>query len=104
MKGVFLCKRGRPDIQPEIAFLSIRVQEMNENDLSKLMRIRNYLKDTADEVLNLEADNTQTTRWYEDAAFAVHKDTKSHTGSVMTGKWSSNLIVHQTESNCTQFN
>jgi len=52
MKGVFLCKRGRPDIQPEIVFLSIRVQEMNENDLSKLMRIRNYLKDTADEVLN----------------------------------------------------
>ena len=43
-----------------------------------------YLKDSIDDVLILEADNTQTIRWYVDAAFAVHKDMKSHTGAVMT--------------------
>ena len=43
----------------------------------------NYLRDTIDDVLILEADNTQTIRWYVDAAFAVHKDMKSHTGAVM---------------------
>jgi len=43
-----------------------------------------YLKDTVDDVLILEADNTQTVWWYVDAAFAVHKDMKSHTGAVMT--------------------
>jgi len=32
----------------------------------------------------LEADNTQTVRWYVDAAFAVHKDMESHMGVVMT--------------------
>jgi len=43
-----------------------------------------YLRDTIDDVHILEADNTQTIRWYVDAAFAVHKDMKSHTGAVMT--------------------
>jgi len=43
-----------------------------------------YLKDTIDDVLILEADNSQTVRWYVDAAFAVHKDMKSHMGAIMT--------------------
>jgi len=43
-----------------------------------------YLRDTIDDVHILEADNTQTIRWYVDAAFAVHKDMKNHTGVVMT--------------------
>jgi len=43
-----------------------------------------YLKDMIADVLILEADNSQTVRWYLDAAFAVHKDMKSHTGAIMT--------------------
>ena len=31
-----------------------------------------------------EADDTQELKWYVDAAFAVHKDMKSHTGSIFT--------------------
>ena len=38
---------------------------------------------TKEEKLILEADNTQTIKWYVDAAFGVHKDTKSHTGACM---------------------
>jgi len=79
-----LCKQGRPDIQLAIVFLSTRCQDPNENDWNKLIRLISYLKDTIDDVLILEADNTQTVSWYVDAAFAVHKDMKSHTGAVMT--------------------
>jgi hypothetical protein len=31
-KGLFLCKRARPDIQPAIAFLATRVQSPDEQD------------------------------------------------------------------------
>ena len=58
---MFLCKRGRPDIQPPIAFLSKRYT--NENHWNNLIRLLNYLKDTVDEVLILEADNTKSIRW-----------------------------------------
>jgi hypothetical protein len=32
MKGMFLCKCGRQDIQPGITFLTTRVSEPTEND------------------------------------------------------------------------
>jgi len=44
----------------------------------------NFLKNTRDDILTLEADNSQELKWYVDAAFAVHPDTKSHTGAVFT--------------------
>jgi len=34
--------------------------------------------------LSLEADDTQTLKWHVDAAFAVHGDMKSHTGSTFS--------------------
>ena len=84
MKGMFLCKRGRQDIQTGIAFLSTRVTEPNEGDWMKLKKLMNFLKATQDEVATLSADDTQTIKWYIDATFAVHKDFKSHTGGTMT--------------------
>jgi len=66
MKGMFFCKRVRPDIQPAIAFLITRVQEPNANDWNKLIRLLSYLRDTAHEVLVLESDSTQTIQWYVD--------------------------------------
>jgi hypothetical protein len=43
-----------------------------------------FLKATQDEVTAMKADDTQSIKWYVDAAFAVHKDFKSHTGATMT--------------------
>ncbi len=43
-----------------------------------------YLKSTINDILTLEADDTQTLTWYIDVAFDVHLDMKSHTGSVFT--------------------
>ena len=84
MKGMILCKRGRQDIQPGIAFLATRTTEPNEGDWAKLVKIMNFLKATQNEVASMSADDTQSIKWYVDAAFAVHKDFKSHTGATMS--------------------
>jgi hypothetical protein len=84
MKGMFLCKRGRQDILPGIVFLSTRVTSPNHGDWAKLVKLMNFLKATDNDVPRLYADDTQTIKWYVDAAFAVHPDYKSHTGATMT--------------------
>jgi hypothetical protein len=84
MKAMFLCKRARPDINPAIGFLSSRVIAPNEGDWKKLVKVLGFLKGTKDDILTLEADDTQTLTWYIDAAFAVHADMKSQTGAVFT--------------------
>ena len=84
MKGMFLCKRGRQDIQPGIAFLSTRTQAPTESDWYKLIKIMTFLKATQDDVTTLMADGSATIKWYVDAAFGVHQDLKSHTGATMT--------------------
>jgi len=84
MKGMFLCKRARQDIHPAIAFLSTRVREPTQQDYTKLKRMMAFLKNTQDEVLTLGANDTQSTEWWVDAAFAVHPDYKSHTGAIFS--------------------
>jgi len=84
MKAMFLCKRGRPDINMGLSFWATRVKEPTESDWSKLLNIMNFLRKIKDDVLRLEADDTQSLKWYLDAAFAVHPDMKSQTGSAFT--------------------
>ena len=84
MKAMFLCKRGRPDIGIAICFLASRVTKPNENDWNKLVRVLGFLKATIDELLTLEADDSQNLYWFIDAAFAVHSDMRSHTGAMLT--------------------
>jgi hypothetical protein len=83
-KLLFLCKRGRPDLQTAIAFLCTRVQVPTVDDQLKLSRVIKYLRKTRDLVLTLRADNINIIKWWVDAAFAVHKDMRSHTGGVMS--------------------
>ena len=45
-KGLYACKRGRPDIHTAIAHLCTRVQSPNENDLQKLKRLLKYINGT----------------------------------------------------------
>jgi hypothetical protein len=83
-KGLFLCKRARPDIQQAISVLCTRVRDPNQVDWEKKMRAMNYLNGTKEENLTLSADNLRVVKWYVDASFAVHPDSKSHTGAMMT--------------------
>jgi hypothetical protein len=83
-KGLFLCKRARPNIHQAISVLCTRVRDPNQADWEKLMRVMKYLNDTKEENLTLSADDLKVVKWYVDASFAVHPDFKSHTGAVMT--------------------
>ena len=83
-KGLFLCKRARPDIQPAIAFLATRVKGPGEQDWFKLCKMIGFLKNTSNDVLTLSADDTHNIIWYVDAAFGVHNDMRSHTGAIMS--------------------
>jgi hypothetical protein len=82
-KGLFLCKRARPDIQPTIAVMTTRVMKPNESDWLKLKRLLEYLKGTAKKVLTLSIDDMRVIKWFVDVSFAVHPDFKSHTGAIM---------------------
>ena len=84
MKGMFVCKRARQDIQPAIAFLATRVQVSTEQDWKKLKKVLSFMKRTQDDVLTLEANDVQKIEWWVDASFAVHPDMRSHTGAYMT--------------------
>ena len=83
-KALFIAKRGRPDIQVPVAFLCTRVQKPTEQDWYKLIRMMKFLKRTKADVLTLSAQDLSVTKWYADAAFAVHPDMKSHTGYTMS--------------------
>ena len=83
-KGLFLCKRARPDIQTTIVFLSTRVKEPDEDDWKKLRHLILYLNGTKDLVHTLSADHACILKWYIDAAYAVHPDMHSHSGSTLT--------------------
>ena len=82
-KGLFVCKRARPDIQTVIEVLTTRVQEPDNDDWLKLKRLIEYLNTTKDLYLTLEADNTNILKWYIDASYAVRLDMKSHTGGAL---------------------
>ena len=81
---LFLCKRGRPDIQTAVAFLCTRVQHPTTEDYNKLTRVIKYLRGTITLPLRLQADSLTTANWWIDAAYAVHPDFKSHTGGLFS--------------------
>ena len=83
-KGLFACKRARPDIHTSIALLCIRVKAPNEDDWKKLLQMMHFLNGTQNDILTLIADDLSIIKWLVDASFAVHPDFCSHTGAVMT--------------------
>jgi hypothetical protein len=83
-KLLFLCKRGRPDIQTAIAFVCTRVQQPTVHDYNKLSHVIKYLRGTKDLVLRLSADNFNIAKWWVNVSYGVHHDIKSHTGGVMS--------------------
>jgi hypothetical protein len=100
VKGLFLCKRARPNIQQAILVLCTRVKDPNQADWEKLMQVMKYLNGTRSEYLTLSADYLRVVKWYVDASFAVHPDFKSHTGAVMMlGKGAMQSIARKQKMN-----
>ena len=81
---LFVCKRGRPDLQTAVAFLTTRVKNPDIDDMKKLKRAIAYVRETIELVLTLETDKLMNIYWWVDASFAVHPDAKSHTGGTMS--------------------
>ena len=82
-QGLFLYKRSRPDIMPDIAYCTTRVLYPNKDGWKKLRKIMIFLKLIAGDIMTLKADNIITAHWHTDVAFAVHLDFRSHTGYTM---------------------
>jgi hypothetical protein len=83
---LFAAKRARPDLQVAVAYLCTRAKYPNQSDYRKLTRVIKYLRLTVSIPLVLGWDDTGQLIWSVDASFAVHKDTRSHTGAVLSLK------------------
>ena len=85
-KALLVCKRARPDIQPIVAVLCMRVKLPNENDWNKLVQMLKYLNGTNSDKLTISAGSEKAIErldWFVDTAFAIHLDMKGHTGMAM---------------------
>ena len=81
---LWLSKRGRPDVEPDISFLCTRVTKSTNEDKAKLRRVLQYLKQTIDDKTIVGADSlSQLFPWFHDA-YGVHPDLKIHTGGCMS--------------------
>jgi hypothetical protein len=83
-KLIFLCKRGRPDIQTAVAFLCTRVQQPTRHDYNKLACVIKYLGAMRQLVLRLSADKLNIIKLWVNASYGVHHDMRSHTGGTMS--------------------
>ena len=81
---MYLSQRRRPDIRTEVAFLSSRVANPNQDDYMKLGKVIKYLESTIDMTMRLHADETNLLQWWVDVAYANHQDMKGHTGATFT--------------------
>ena len=81
---LFLCARARPDIRTAVSFLCTRTKKPDEDDWGKVKRVLKYLYGTRHMKLCLTADGLDTLTWWVDASYAVHWDSRSHTGMVMS--------------------
>ena len=81
-KGLYLGKRARPDCMTTLALLATRVTKCTVDDMAKLHRLLKYINATKDRgiVFAPGAMGIQVSVLI-DAAYGVHPDGKSHTGS-----------------------
>ena len=83
---LFVSGRARPDIKTAVSFLTTRVKSPDEDDWGKLKRVLKYLRGTLHMKLCLTVDNLNTLRWWVDASYGVHWDSKGHTGQQDSGR------------------
>lgn len=81
-KMLYLAKRARPDCLTAVSFLCTRVSRCTQDDLVKLDRLHKYLRATKERGLKFHiGERGVGVSIYIDAAYGVHQDGRSHTGS-----------------------
>ena len=77
-------KRGRPDIEVPILFLSTRVSNPSEEDWKKLKRVLGFIKGTINDKRRMGIDDMCNIVTMIDASHAVHENMLSHTGGLVS--------------------
>ena len=81
-KLLYLAKRARPDCLTAVSFLATRVNRCTTDDLAKLQRLMRYVCATKERgVVFSPGKSGIVVSVLIDAAYGVHPDGKSHTGS-----------------------
>ena len=79
---LYLAKRARPDCLTALAFLATRVTKCTTDDLVKLNRLMRYVWATRERgIIFAPGDKGIVVSVLIDAAYGVHPDGRSHTGS-----------------------
>jgi hypothetical protein len=79
---LYHAKKSRPECPAAVAFLATRVTKCTEHDWEKLTRLLRYINDTKERGIVLRPEKCGIiVRVFIDAAYGVHADGKSHTGS-----------------------
>jgi hypothetical protein len=83
-KLLYVAKRARPNILTVVIFLCIIVQGATTEDEQKLLRVLGYLKQSCERTLMLRATDAKcNVVAYMDAAYALHSNSKSHSGVII---------------------
>ncbi len=82
-KALCVAKRAQPNIAVSVAFLTTRVHCPDVQDWVKLRHLVEYLQSTVDLPLTLGATSGRVLHWYVGAAFAVHINTRGHSGGAL---------------------
>ena len=82
-KLLYLAKRVRPEILVSISFLSSRVLHSTVEDESKLRKVFKYLNNNEKISINYTGGGNNQIIAYGDAAYLVHQDCESRTGTVL---------------------
>jgi hypothetical protein len=82
-KLLYLAKWARPDILMVAFLLCTCVKSATMEDQKKLMRVLGYLKATQKANLLLRAAGVPAETEYVDVAYAIHNDSKSHSGVIV---------------------
>lgn len=81
---LYLAKRARPDTLTTVAYLATRVTRCTTHDVEKLGRLLRYVNHTKERGVILRIGKLGVhVSVYIDAAYGVHHDKKSHTGSAV---------------------
>ena len=81
-KLLYLAKRTKPECLTAVSFLATRVTRCTADDIGKLARLVRYIRRTKDRGVVLRPGLLGIrVRVFADAAFGVHTDFRSHTGS-----------------------
>ena len=77
-------KRTRPDIEPEVAWFTTQVANINVDDWNKMKRCITFLKQSKEDKRIIECFNLKSLFTWADVQFAVHPNMQSHTGLDMS--------------------